>query len=68
MDLVKTIIRKKFRRAGDNGGQHGRSTVESEDWWDGRNSAGKMVAPGVYYYRISTDIGERAFGKIVVAK
>lgn len=68
MDLVKTIISKKFRRAGNNGGQHGRSTVESEDWWDGRNSSGKMVAPGVYYYRISTDIGERAFGKIVVAK
>ncbi len=68
MDLVKTIISNKFRRAGNNGGQHGRSTVESEDWWDGRNSAGKMVAPGVYYYRISTDIGERAFGKIVVAK
>ncbi len=68
MDLVKTIISKKFRRAGNSGGEHGRSTVESEDWWDGRNSAGKMVAPGVYYYRISTDIGERAFGKIVVAK
>jgi hypothetical protein len=68
MDLVKTIISNKFRRAGNNGGQHGRSTVENEDWWDGRNSSGKMVAPGVYYYRISTDIGERAFGKIVVAK
>lgn len=68
MDLVKTIISNKFRRAGNNGGQHGRSTVENEDWWDGRNSAGKMVAPGIYYYRISTDIGERAFGKIVVAK
>lgn len=68
MDLVKTIINNKFRRAGKNGGHHGRSTVESEDWWNGRNSSGKLVAPGVYYYKITTDIGERAFGKIVVAK
>ncbi|HEX2958978.1 MAG TPA: hypothetical protein VHO70_19240 [Chitinispirillaceae bacterium] len=68
MDLVKTITNNKFRCAGSNGGHHGRSTVESEDRWDGRNSLGKMVAPGIYYYKITTDIGERAFGKIVVAK
>ncbi|HEX2956825.1 MAG TPA: hypothetical protein VHO70_08330 [Chitinispirillaceae bacterium] len=68
MDLVKTVINNKFRRAGSTGGPYGRSTIENEDWWDGRNSTGKMVAPGVYYYKITTDIGERAFGKIVVAK
>ncbi|NLE02743.1 MAG: hypothetical protein GX640_22995, partial [Fibrobacter sp.] len=68
MDLVKTIISSRARKAGKNGGPHGRSTVESEDWWDGRVKSGKMASPGVYYYKITTDIGEHAFGKIVVAK
>jgi len=26
------------------------------------------VPPGLYYFRIKTDNGERAFGKIIVAK
>lgn len=68
MDLVKTVIEKRFRRAGNNGGPRGRSTVESEDTWDGKNSCGRKVAPGVYYYKITTDNGERSFGKLVVAK
>ena len=68
MDLVKTIVDGKPRKAGKNGGPRGRSTVENEDHWDGRNLNGKMVAPGVYYYKITTDTGERAFGKLVVAK
>jgi flagellar hook assembly protein FlgD len=68
MDHVKTVISGKFRKAGSNGGPFGRSTVETEDFWDGKNENGKIVAPGVYYYKISTDSGERAFGKLVVAK
>lgn len=68
MDLVKTVITNKERKAGKSGGPFGRSTVEREDFWDGKNSAGRKVAPGVYYYKITTDTGERAFGKIVVAK
>jgi len=68
MDLVKTVIQGKNRKAGNDGGPFGRSTLEREDFWDGRNSSGKKVAPGVYYYKITTDTGERAFGKIVVAK
>jgi hypothetical protein len=68
MDHVKTVIDGKFRKAGNNGGPMGRSTVESEDFWDGKNEGGKMVAPGIYYYKISTDKGERAFGKMIVAK
>ncbi len=68
MDHVKTVILSKFRKAGNNGGPLGRSTVESEDFWDGTNESGKLVAPGVYYYKITTDKGERAFGKMIVAK
>lgn len=68
MDLVKTIIKDKSRKAGNDGGPFGRSTVEREDFWDGKNSSGRNVAPGVYYYKITTDTGERTFGKIVVAK
>jgi hypothetical protein len=68
MDHVKTVISGKFRKAGNNGGPLGRSTVESEDFWDGKTECGKLVAPGVYYYKITTDKGERAFGKMIVAK
>lgn len=68
MDHVKTVISGKFRKAGSNGGPLGRSTVESEDFWDGKTEGGKLVAPGVYYYKITTDKGERAFGKMIVAK
>lgn len=68
MDHVKTVISGKLRKAGKNGGPLGRSTVEAEDFWDGRNENGKMVAPGVYYYKITTDSGERAFGKLIIAK
>jgi hypothetical protein len=68
MDLVRTVIEGKARKAGKNGGPQGRSTVEKEDCWDGRDNMGRMVAPGVYYYKINTNTGERGFGKIVVAK
>ena len=68
MDLVKTIIQNKARKAGKNGGPRGRSTVENEDCWDGSDARGRMVAPGVYYYKINASTGERDFGKIVVAK
>jgi len=68
MELVKTIIENRPRLSGKNGGPLGRSTVESEDRWDGRNGSGRVCAPGIYYYKITTDSGERSFGKIVVAR
>lgn len=68
MDLVTTIIRNQPRVSGSNGGPLGRSTVESQDRWDGRNAQGRLCAPGIYYYRITTDSGEHAFGKIVIAR
>jgi hypothetical protein len=68
MDLVKTVIENRTRQPGNMGGPLGRSTVESEDNWDGTNGRGRPVAPGVYYYKITTSTGERSFGKIVVAR
>jgi hypothetical protein len=67
MDLVKTVIKNRLRYPGKET-ELGRSTVESEDSWDGTNSLGRPVAPGPYYYKITTDKGDRAFGKIVVAR
>jgi hypothetical protein len=65
MQLVKTVVENAPRRAAT---PLGRSTDSRSDVWDGKNAFGKHVAPGVYYYKITTSKGERAFGKIVVAK
>lgn len=63
MDLVKTVVDDDREAA-----EEGQTSAEAgEDYWDGRNEAGHIVAPGVYYYRITTDQGGRAFGKIIVA-
>jgi hypothetical protein len=69
MDHVVRIIDEAPRRAGKNK-TSGRSTVPSEDFWDGtvNNSGGRIVAPGVYFYRIKTKEGKRTFGKVIVAK
>ncbi len=67
MDHVKTIIENEPREKGSDR-RDGRSTIKLEDHWDGNDRHGKPVAPGVYYYKISSNKGERAFGKIVVAK
>lgn len=66
MDLVKIVTDNKQRLAGSNRAS-GRSEIADEDSWDGTNEAGNTVAPGVYYYRISTSTGERSFGKLIVA-
>ncbi|MBD3239955.1 MAG: hypothetical protein GF331_05170 [Chitinivibrionales bacterium] len=63
MDLVRTAVDGVREPAAE--GQT--SARAGEDYWDGRNEAGRIVAPGVYYYRITTDKGGRAFGKIIVA-
>lgn len=68
MDLVKTIIEDQPRLSGDHAAESGRSNNKALDVWDGTNKNGKTVAPGVYYFKISSDNGDRAFGKIVVAK
>jgi hypothetical protein len=69
MALVKNIITNEDRKAGkDDPLGNGRSTDRIRDVWDGTNNAGKRVAVGVYYFRISAQSGERSFGKIIVAK
>lgn len=67
MDPVKTVIKDRDRPAG-NDRANGRSTNAAEDTWDGTTDSGRRVAVGVYYYKISGQSGEHAFGKIIVAK
>lgn len=67
MDPVKVVIKNAQRPAGTEQA-NGRSTKADEDKWDGTNSAGQRVAVGVYYYKITAQSGEHAFGKIIVAK
>ncbi len=69
MDHVVRIIDKAWRQAGKNR-TNGRSTVPRYDRWNGRvdNGSGRIVPPGVYFYRIKTEKGKRAFGKVIVAK
>jgi hypothetical protein len=69
MNLVKNVVVNQPRSAGkDDPLGNGRSTNRREDTWDGTNSAGKRVAVGVYYFKITAKSGERSFGKIIVAK
>jgi hypothetical protein len=65
MQHVRTVVENAPRKAAT---ATGRSTDSRADVWDGTTSSGRVVAPGVYYYKITTSSGERSFGKIVVAK
>lgn len=65
MDHVVRVISNQFRKAGVGSG---RSTVRAEDNWDGMLPGGNPAAPGVYYFKISTEKNGRAFGKLIVAK
>jgi hypothetical protein len=65
MQLTRLVINNQPRKASTT---TGRSTNAALDIWNGTNDAGRMVAPGVYYYKITASTGERSFGKIVVAK
>ena len=61
MDHVVRVLNAAPRTAGIHGAKG------SPDQWDGR-VGGRMAAPGIYYFVISTDKGKRGFGKIVVAR
>jgi len=69
LDFVCRLVDDEPRLAGSKSSS-GQSTNRSKDFWDGSRSGtgGSTVAPGVYYYRITTNRGERGFGKIIVAK
>ncbi len=53
---VRTLISGETR---DGALNHG-------DNWDGRDNDGDVVANGVYFFRVETSNGHRAFGKVVV--
>lgn len=53
---VRTLV-NAVDRAGP--GNHGEN-------WDGLDEDGRAVANGVYFFRVETDDGDRAFGNIVV--
>ncbi len=55
--LVRRLVDGEMRGRGEHG-----------ENWDGRDDGGEYVASGVYFYRIETDRGEKAFGKILVLK
>ncbi|HTK81391.1 MAG TPA: hypothetical protein VL633_03795 [Bacteroidota bacterium] len=55
MNRVRTVVHNAERA----------SNAEYDEQWDGRDDDGKIVANGVYFYRIKLDGGE-LFGKILV--
>ena len=63
MSLVKTVVRNERRVSSAE-----RSTNPARDVWDGTNNAGKLVWPGVYYFKITSTGGERFFGRVILAK
>jgi|GEM_PF-2231840 len=67
LDFVCRIVENAYRTKAV-GSAH--STKRSVDKWDGtaNNNGGKPVSPGVYYFKITTKNGQRAVGKVVVAK
>lgn len=60
MRKVKTIIENKPRKKGI------RSDLSKYDKWDGRDEYGRVVSPGIYYVRITSDAGESGYCKIMV--
>ncbi len=56
MNLVKTVIQNIPRRAG----------TDNLNIWDGRDENGRIVANGVYFYRIDAGSAKPVFGKIIV--
>jgi hypothetical protein len=63
MSLVKTVAKGERRSAASS-----RSTDPARDFWDGTNNGGKRAWPGVYYFKITSNAGERLFGKVILAK
>lgn len=56
MNRVRTLINDAARP----------SATEPEEVWDGHDDHGRVVANGVYFYRIDVDSDEPRFGKILV--
>jgi hypothetical protein len=63
MEKVRVVVRNVPRQGGVP-----RSENFSEDRWDGRDSAGRLVSVGTYYVRVESDQGEAAFGKVICVR
>ena len=60
MRKVRTIVKSAPREADDS-----RSTVPQEDFWDGRDEAGRPCTMGVYYVRVKDNHGHVGWGKVM---
>ncbi len=58
MRKVRTIVKGAERMASST-----RSTLPSEDFWDGRDDGGNAVTMGVYYVRVKDNHGHVGWGK-----
>jgi hypothetical protein len=56
MNRVRTIVRDASRSG----------ITEHDEIWDGKDSQGRQVANGVYFYRVEIDGRDPAWGKIMV--
>ncbi len=58
LNLVATVLNNQFRQAG----------VEYDEIWDGRNQEGKIVANGVYFFKVEAEGGKIEWGKVAVIR
>lgn len=60
MRKVRTIVKDAHRDADAS-----RSTNPKEDYWDGRDKAGRACTMGVYYVRVKDNHGHIGWGKVM---
>jgi hypothetical protein len=60
MRRVRTIVKNAERAASST-----RSSLATEDFWDGRDNAGKAVTMGIYYVRVKDNHGHVGWGKVM---
>ncbi len=58
MRKVRTVVKNAERPASTT-----RSTLATEDFWDGRDDSGNAVTMGVYYIRVKDNHGHVGWGK-----
>ncbi|EQB62909.1 MAG: glycosyl hydrolase family protein [candidate division Zixibacteria bacterium RBG-1] len=58
LNLVATLLNNQIRQAG----------VEYDEIWDGRNKDGKIVANGIYFFKVDAEGGQKEWGKVAVIR
>jgi len=56
MNLVRTLLRGALRPG----------NIEHDEIWDGRDDEGRLVANGVYFYKVELDQDPPIWGKVIV--